>query len=151
MATLKFTLKLKNRMEDLEKLNRALEILSVRQGMSKKCTCETNLVLEELFTNILRHGCCEQNNHQINITISVTSDMLTVQIEDDGVPFNPITAQAPNLKIPIEKREVGGLGIFLAKHYTEEIQYKRRGKKNILILKKKITPRPDEERVNGNH
>ncbi len=151
MTELKLTLKLKNQMEDLEKLNRVLEALSTRQGMSKKCTCETNLVLEELFTNIIRHGCCEPDNHHITVAISVKSDMLTVRLEDNGIPFNPITAHAPDIKTAIEKRDIGGLGIFLAKHYTEEIQYKRRGNKNILILKKKITPTPDEERVNGNH
>lgn len=151
MSLFKLSLKLKNRLEDLDRLNRTLEFLRHRLGMSKKCSCETNLVLEELFTNIIKHGCCDGKTHSINITISLKKEILIIRVEDDGVPFNPIKADQPDRSSPPEDREIGGLGIFLAKHYTEGIEYKRRGRKNILIARKKLIPRSNEESVNGNY
>lgn len=151
MALIKLSLKLKNQSEDLKKLNHAVDCLSSRLKMTKKCTCETRLVLEELFTNIVQHGCCDGKEHIIIIKISLQNSILTIRIEDDGIPFNPIKFGEPDRKSPLEDREIGGLGIFLAKQYTEDIQYERTGKKNNLILKKKIILIPDEERVNGNH
>jgi len=151
MDSLRFSLKLKNRLEDLEKLNQALTLLSARLGMSKKHTCETSLVLEELFSNIIRHGCCDGKKHNVHITIALEEDMFTMRIEDDGIPFNPIAVAVPDVNSPPEDRLVGGLGIHLVKSYTEEIVYQRRGKKNVLTLRKKITPISNEERGDGDH
>lgn len=149
MPLLKLSLKLKDQLEDLKKLNKALDFLRSLAGMSKKCSCEFSLVLEELFTNIVQHGCRDGNRHTINITMSLEKELLTVRIEDDCIPFNPIKVNKPDRTSSSDDRKIGGLGIFLARHYTEDIQYKRRGKKNTLILKKKIIP--NEERVDGNH
>jgi anti-sigma regulatory factor (Ser/Thr protein kinase) len=142
MPLLKLSLKLKDQLEDLEILNKTLGFLSSLAGMSKKCSCEFNLVIEELFTNIVRHGCCDGNKHIIYIIMSLEEEFLTVRIVDDCTPFNPIKATNPDCTSPPEDRKIGGLGIFLARNYTEDIRYKRCGKKNTLILKKKIISMP---------
>lgn len=151
MTRLKLSLKLESDIENLEKLNNALKLFSELLSMSKKCTCETNLVLEELFTNIIQHGCCEVNTHTIHITMSLKKDTIVIRIEDNGIPFNPIEVEPPQSSTALEDRNIGGLGLFLAKHYTDKIEYKRCGKKNILKLRKKLIPMPNEEKANGNH
>lgn len=151
MALFKLSLKLKNHLEDLNKLNKALELFSRQLGMAEKCACETNLVLEELFTNIIKHGCCDGGPHTVHITIALEEDTLVMHIEDDGIPFNPLAVETPPCNVPPEKRRIGGLGILLARHYTENIQYRRSGKKNILKLIKKLILKPNRERSNGNN
>ena len=151
MTLLKISLKLRNQTEDLQKLSQAIDLLSGRLGMTKKCTCETNLVLEELFTNIVQHGCCDGKKHTIDVTLSLKKNILTMRIEDDGVPFNPIQKSEPDRESSLEDRSIGGLGIFLAKQYADDIHYEYDGNKNILTLNKKLILIPDEERVNGNH
>lgn len=151
MTLLELSLKLKNQPQDLKKLSHAIDLLSNQFGMTKKCTCETNLVLEELFTNIIQHGCCDDTKHKINVKISLQNNTLTMRIEDDGIPFNPVEIDEPDRRSPLEDRDIGGLGVFLAKQFTKDIRYERDGKKNILILKKELILIPDEEKVNGSH
>jgi anti-sigma regulatory factor (Ser/Thr protein kinase) len=136
MAIDKLSLTLKNRLRDLDKLNQAIAHLCPKIGISKKCQCETSLVLEELFTNIIHHGYPDGGDHSVRITISVDEQELTLKIEDDGVPFNPLAVAGPDCTSPIEDREIGGLGVLLARHFSKEIQYRRQGKKNVLTLKK---------------
>jgi serine/threonine-protein kinase RsbW len=136
MAIGKLSLKLKNKIRDLEKIHRGIEHLCHQLGISKKCQCETGLVLEELFTNIIHHGYPDGGEHSVRITISVAEDKLTLKIEDDGVPFNPLKVDTPDLQTSIEDRNVGGLGVLLARHFSQEIRYRRQGRKNVLTLKK---------------
>ncbi|NNG00278.1 MAG: ATP-binding protein [Desulfobacteraceae bacterium] len=132
------SIELKNRLDDLKKLNQALEKLADKLGLAPKCKCETNLVLEELFTNIINHGFTDNSDHDIDISVRIEGDELIIRIQDDGVPFNPMEAQEPDLSRPIDKREIGGLGIYFALHFADNIDYKRQGNKNILTIRKAI-------------
>jgi serine/threonine-protein kinase RsbW len=136
MAIDKLSLNLKNRIRDLEKLNQAIEGLCPKLGISKKCQCETHLVLEELFTNIIHHAYPDGGEHSVRVTITVDEKVLTLKIEDDGVPFNPLKVEEPDVQSSIEGREIGGLGLFLARHFSKEIKYRRQDRKNVLTLKK---------------
>ncbi len=136
----KISFKLKNDLCELDALVQNLENFCVQLGLSKKCQCEIDLVSEELFTNIISHGYTDDTEHWIKITISYEHGILTMRIEDDGIPFNPLEeVESPDLDSPIEERCVGGLGVHLAKHFTEDVVYERRGDKNILTLTKVIS------------
>jgi len=41
---------------------------------------------------------------------------------------------APDLTSSIERRKIGGLGIFLIKKMVDEVKYRRKGSFNILNL-----------------
>jgi serine/threonine-protein kinase RsbW len=128
--------KLKNDPSELNTLFQKLENLCIQLGLSKRCQCEIDLVLEELFTNIVAHGYPDDDEHWIEISISHKSGVLVIRIVDDGVPFNPAEFEATGLDTPLEERGVGGLGVHLARYFTEDVVYERRGNKNILTLTK---------------
>ncbi|MFC1516405.1 ATP-binding protein [Thermodesulfobacteriota bacterium] len=130
--------KLKNNLSELKALFKNMEMFCIQLGLSNRCKCEMDLVLEELFTNIISYGYTDENEHWIEITISVKDDMIVMRIEDDGIPFNPVEFEDPDIDSPLEDRGIGGLGVHLTKHFTEDIVYERRGNKNILILKKTV-------------
>ena len=67
--------------------------------------------------------------HSVQIDISCKDDVLTIRIEDDGKPFNPTKADAPDVKCILEDRDIGGLGIFLIKKVMDQIIYKREKEK----------------------
>jgi serine/threonine-protein kinase RsbW len=134
----RFSIKLKNRAGDLQKIEQVLEKLGQRLGLTQKCKCETNLAMEELISNIIRYGYADQGEHSVKVTISHQTPTLTIRIEDDGAPFNPVEVKNPDLSGPAEKRRIGGLGVHLAKCFTDSIEYRRKGSKNIVILKKNI-------------
>lgn len=57
-----------------------------------------------------------------------------LRLTDRGGPFNPLERPAPDLTLPPEEREIGGLGVFLAGKNTDAMAYERRGGCNVLTL-----------------
>jgi len=55
-------------------------------------------------------------------------------MSDTGVPFDPLAMETPDIKSELEKRQVGGLGIFLIRRMLDEVHYSRIGERNILSL-----------------
>jgi anti-sigma regulatory factor (Ser/Thr protein kinase) len=150
MAKNKVSFKLKSNLSELDALCQNLEKFGQSMGLSKKCIFEANLALDELFTNIISYGFDDKNEHTISITIALQNDDLVVNIEDDGIPFNPTNAETPDLECSIEECRIGGLGIHLAKNLMDEVCYQRCKDKNLLTLKKNIKKtEPQKKRVKG--
>jgi serine/threonine-protein kinase RsbW len=136
MAIQKLIFKLKNQLTDLEKINAALERLRRQLGFSNKCKCETNLVLEELFTNIISYGYGDGGDHEVLLRIRIEPQVMHIEIEDDGIPFDPLTTESPCFETDLDKRDVGGLGVFFARKFADQIHYERVGGKNIVKITK---------------
>ena len=150
MAKRKVSFKLKSNLSELDALCQNLEKFGQSMGLSKKCVFEANLALDELFTNIISYGFDDKNEHTISITIALQNDELVVNIEDDGIPFNPTNAETPDLECTIEECRIGGLGIHLAKNLMNEVCYQRCKDKNILTLKKNIKEtEPQKKQIKG--
>lgn len=127
--------KLTNTLSELNTLESQIQLLGKKWSLADKTKTEINLILEELVTNIITHG--DQNNeHTIDICIRKHDQELTIIIEDDGPPFNPTLSASPDITLPLEKRECGGLGIHFVCQFTDCREYKRVGNKNIFIMKK---------------
>ena len=61
---------------------------------------------------------------------------LEVWLMDKGIPYNPLSKKDPDITKPTSEREVGGLGIFMAKIYLDFLTYERKNGENCLFLKK---------------
>ena len=57
---------------------------------------------------------------------------------DKGIPYHPLENKDPDVTLDIEKRKIGGLGIFLVKEMMDEVSYEYADGKNILKLKKNL-------------
>jgi serine/threonine-protein kinase RsbW len=53
-------------------------------------------------------------------------------VRDSGVEFNPLDQNQPDLDLPLDRRPVGGLGIFLVRTLAVSVKYRRDGSRNIL-------------------
>jgi anti-sigma regulatory factor (Ser/Thr protein kinase) len=91
-----------------------------------------------LVSNVIKYGYEDQGPHEIHVTIEVQRDLLTVSVEDDGKPFNPIQAPLPNVDLPIEERPIGGLGMLLIRSIADDLHYRRDRGRNIVTLKKRV-------------
>jgi serine/threonine-protein kinase RsbW len=115
-----------------------LETFGQKTGLSKKFVFEVNLVLDELFTNIISYGFDDGREHVIKVTITPENGGLCLYIEDDGKPFNPVEFEVPDVSCSIEECKIGGLGIHIIRKLMDDICYERCEDKNILKLKKGI-------------
>jgi anti-sigma regulatory factor (Ser/Thr protein kinase) len=141
MVKSKTSFQLKNSLSELEALEEKLNRFSKQLGLTNRCFCEINLVLEELFSNIISYGYTDDAEHWIRFTLSHDDGTITMQIEDDGIAFNPLGKEEPDLECALEQRKIGGLGIHLMKKMMDDIIHQRCGDKNILTLKKHISCR----------
>ena len=135
----KISFQLKNNLSELEMLEEKLDQFSKQLGLTKKCFCEINLVLEELFTNIISYGYTDEAEHWVMFTLSHDNGTIIMQIEDDGIPFNPTDKAEPDLECALEERKIGGLGIHLIKKMMDDVIHQRCEGKNIMTLKKQIS------------
>ena len=61
---------------------------------------------------------------------------ITIKIIDSGQPYNPLTKEDPDITLPAEDRQIGGLGIYLVKQVMDEVKYEYKEGCNVLELKK---------------
>ena len=139
MAKKEFSFELKSSLTELDILCEKLEEIGQTIGLSKKLIFEVNLALDELFTNIISYGFGDDQEHIIKVTITPQNDTLCMCIEDDGIPFNPIEFEAPDVACSVENCKIGGLGIHIIRKLMDEICYQRCDDKNILTLKKTLS------------
>lgn len=136
MAERDYCFELKSKLSELKKLCSHLEDCGNLMELPPKCLFEINLGLDELFTNIISYEFRDKSEHQIKFTLARDRETLVVQVEDDGIPFNPVDAAGPELSRDLDSIKIGGLGIHLVKKMVDDIDYQRANGKNKLILKK---------------
>ena len=95
-----------------------------------------SLVLEELGINILTHGGKgKERRPEIEIVLTSEDHALTIEVLDDGHPFDPLQdSPKPDLTATIEGRPIGGLGIHLVRNLMDDLHYQRDAGKNRLTL-----------------
>lgn len=147
MRKVNLSIKLKNRLNELDKIKAAVSKMSATTDCTQRNSKEINLILEELFTNVVHHGFNDDKEHDIDLSISCDEKSLIIRMEDDGKPFDVTAAAAPDTKCAIEKRCAGGLGIHFVKHFIDDCKYYRKKGKNIVVLKKYMI---DDERIEIN-
>jgi len=105
-------------------------------GFTDKIVNEIGIAVEEIFMNIAKYAYPEGSG-SVEITISA-SDKVIISFEDTGIAFDPMQIPDPNLEMPPEAREVGGLGFHLVKKIMDTVTYARVGGNNLLVITKKL-------------
>ena len=97
------------------------------------------LSVEEAVENVVRYA-YEGGSGWLEAGTSLDKDtlILTIELRDAGVPFNPLDREDPDITLSAEEREVGGLGIFLCKQMMDSLNYRYEDGNNILTMTKKI-------------
>ena len=132
------SLRIETRPDELRRLDAAVENLAQAEGWPPDLVFQIKLVLEELGINILNHGHDDGRSHEIEIELTSKADVLTIEITDDGRPFDPLTdARPPDLDSALEDRVLGGLGIHLVLTSMDEVRYRREQDRNRLTLVKR--------------
>ena len=132
------SLELTNQLSEIGKLTDLLEQLAEAWNLSEDVLFKANLALDEIVSNIIRHGYGASGDHRIRVRIGLERGDLIMEVEDDAPEFNPLDAPEPDTRAPLEERAIGGLGIFLTRKLMDNMSYRRSGDKNILTLSKKL-------------
>lgn len=97
------------------------------------------LSIEEAVENVVRYAYDGGIGWlETGIDFDQDSLLLTIQLRDAGVPFNPLEKQDPDLTLSAEERKIGGLGIYLCKKMMDNIEYRYEDGNNVLTMTKKV-------------
>jgi serine/threonine-protein kinase RsbW len=130
-------IRLKNELPELQRLEEDVAAFGLRHGLSSNSVNDIQLALEEILTNTISYGYDDSLEHEILVRLSFEAGETKIEIEDDGRAFNPLESPEPNVEQPLDKRSIGGLGMHLARKLMSSLEYKRQGRTNLLIMKKR--------------
>ncbi|MGI6069840.1 MAG: ATP-binding protein [Blautia sp.] len=121
----------------LEFIDRELE----RLECSMKTQMQIDIAVEEIYVNIAHYAYQPGMEGDAKICCAVGGEPLKVSIQfiDNGIPYNPLEKQDPNIALSAEDRNIGGLGIFMVKKSMDNVTYNYEDGKNILTIHKSIT------------
>jgi anti-sigma regulatory factor (Ser/Thr protein kinase) len=125
---------LKNQRSEVRRLGSLLEHFADANGLSDDDRFAINLVLDEVVINIIKYAYGDDREHGIEVALHLDGETLTIDVRDDGRPFDPLALPPPDLDLPIEKRPIGGLGVFLVRSTMETVRYRRDGDRNVLTM-----------------
>ena len=134
MTTVRTTIT--NTRADLARVPQWIADFAAVQGISGPIVSELTVALDEVLSNIVKYGYADDEVHRIEIQLTVSATAIEAQIEDDGVPFDPLAVPAPDLDAPLAERKVGGLGIHFVRTLMSEVTYSRTAGCNRLVLVK---------------
>ncbi len=104
-----------------------------------KAQMQIDIAIDELFSNIAQYAYTPKTG-KATVRVEVTENPMAVVITfiDNGVPYDPLAKADPNVSLPADERQIGGLGIFMVKKSMDDISYEYKDGQNILTIKKHI-------------
>lgn len=104
-----------------------------------KVQMQIDIAIDELFGNIA-HYAYHPEVRPATVRVEVLENPLSVVITfiDNGVPYDPLKTEEPDITLSAEERMIGGLGIYMVKKTMDDIAYEYREGQNILRIKKSI-------------
>jgi sigma-B regulation protein RsbU (phosphoserine phosphatase) len=133
-------MKIANSLEEIRRVNEAIEAFAEAHGLEAKMRRQLNLVCDELLNNTISYGYVDDSEHEIQLTATIVGGLLRVTISDDGIPFNPFELDEPDTGLSVEDRPIGGLGVHLVRNLMDRVSYERRGALNLVQLEKELRP-----------
>lgn len=101
-----------------------------------KIVMQMSVCAEEIFVNVANYA-YESNDGKVKISIITTNSSCEVIFKDEGIAFNPLEKEDPDITLSAEDRAIGGLGIYMVKKSMDEVSYDRINNQNILKIVKK--------------
>ena len=122
----------------VRQVGNALDAFCQAERLPAGIVWKLRVVLDEVIANIVAHGAPPARIPEIEAWFRRTGDVVELVIADNGQPFDPLAHQAPDVSLPLDAREPGGLGIVLVRALMDDVSYTRTWR-NELTLRKSLS------------
>ena len=122
------------------------EVLEFVEDKLEGCGCPPSVVtqidvaLEEIFVNVANYAYAPGKG-TARIEVETSTDdggSVTITVTDSGTRFDPLARPDPDITLPAEEREIGGLGIYMVKKSMDEVRYEYRDGHNRFTMFKRF-------------
>ena len=104
--------------------------LTDKLSVVPKVANKVSIAVDEIYSNIVNYSGAET----ATVSYQIKDSKLYLTFIDDGIPYNPLEAEEPDITLTAEERKIGGLGIFMVKKMTQSMEYSYEDDKNVLKL-----------------
>ena len=110
----------------------------VKDNLPKECSTKTchqiAVAFDEIYSNVVKYSKAKQ----FELRLGILKDMVYLEFIDDGIPYNPLESEEPDVQAPKEERPIGGLGLFVVKRTMDYTEYQYKDERNIFLIGKKF-------------
>lgn len=99
-----------------------------------KLAVKLMVAVDEIYSNIVRYS----GASEAQIRLVKEEEIVQLIFRDNGEPYNPLTAKAPDVTASAEDRAIGGLGIFMVRKMMDNVEYEYTNDRNKLTLTVKL-------------
>ena len=113
-------------------------------GIPEEEIFNIRLSLEEALVNAVKHGNKLNPQLTVEVKVELNSDKLVIEVKDQGEGFDFEKLEDPTKEENIEK--IKGRGIFLIKNLMDEVIFKEKGTRVIMIKYLRREAQYDEDK-----
>ncbi len=103
-------------------------------GLADNIARKLDLCSTEVVTNIISYAYDDHAEHMIALRLRQQNNLLTLEVEDDGKPFDPLQVRAETPVTSLEDPRIGGCGIPLVRRFSDAAAYRHVDGRNCLVL-----------------
>jgi serine/threonine-protein kinase RsbW len=106
------------------------------------------LAVDESATNIIEHGYDGQPG-EVEIEVRQEGKAMVICLRDQAPLFDPTHLPSPDVNLPLDKRPLGGVGVYLTRHMMDEVSYRvtPQGGNELTLVKRAIGLNPAQGEV----
>jgi len=138
--TRRFTLRVPAEERHLAEIRDFIQDVGEKIQIPGKVLANTKLAVDEACTNVVKHGYKDSTGF-IEIIVTGNQREFSIEIHDSGKSFDLRNVKSPDLKMYVETRKRGGLGVFLMNQLMDEVRYRGGPSGNVLSMSKRLGKR----------
>jgi anti-sigma regulatory factor (Ser/Thr protein kinase) len=125
--------------DELERLIDAVKEIGEKESWPSDLVFRVHLALEELGLNIINYG-YDEGVHEIECMVTSQPEEITIEVWDDGRPFDPLN-DAPDADVTsaLKDRRIGGQGVHLVRTMMDQFRYQRvSGRNHVTLVSRRV-------------
>ncbi len=129
-------LRVKAIMDNYDKCISFIEEQLQKSGFDNKAIIKVVTACEEIIVNVMNYAYSPKEG-ELDIVFEDDVDAVKITFVDNGNPFNPLDNPDVDITLPVDQREIGGLGILMVKKFMDDVNYEYKNHQNILTVMKR--------------
>lgn len=116
--------------ESIGSVEKVIDEISEQRGISQDLYGKILIATIEAVNNAISHGNHFAPDKNVKVGFSITDNLFSITVEDEGVGFDPTNLPDPTAPENIEK--ISGRGVFIMRQYADKLEFNELGTKASL-------------------